>query len=1202
MGQKLSIVDANPVIHNANNSWVQSRTNPFDTGIIQGKPIMSNVNSIPSPYARMHLFEIAFQKMANGGNQPDDLKRCVSNCLDVFELFYDCKTETALRNAGLEVKLHRYKDVTDVVGNGQLADKEREYLEALGLFRKGYCDKYNEPSLFKVYFTLSKNSNLIAATSPFTGFYLREENDPEIVMVDYGGKKYFSPSENDSKTGELLWKPLNQRDPGFQEFMYKLINYLVNNVGGSFTNRYNSIWGYVCSQFTQAQMTAWNNINFADSYHEFGFAGIANTHSWGFPIRTENPKWQGQDVHVIPNSYDCLFLKYMLSPQDKASFELCKEDYIEDIAQRINPIDGSSMQWVSVDDFLDDRIVIIQGEINDEKYFVINGENNKNIIPPLKKRFFEFFKVEDLKGNGAGRVEFEMSKDDDTGTFYLTIKIPYINNAGNIDYLSLSKKYDVNHQVANNTIELGIFPFIKTPRNVDDFYRLVLYTNKEFKLNDMEIIQFNENKYIDYQTPTVLSQDGEYVRRKFTNGNNALSKALGTDLLYYSLESTFNRKVGENSVLMNHRDVSFDILNIKYTIENPAGNISCECIVVPFMEEIAQNDANVRIAIDFGTSNTFVAYSTADTPIEFETTNSSHCGDTLFVKFNKVDVNNPDRKDKYDFAKNKLTQRCEFIPAYFDTANGFKFPVPTILNVRGVLNTQLEDFSYGAVISAFDANIPFSYYDDGTRTLAGGNDIDRIKDNFKWIKATDRKSLGAVYLYLEELLLLLRSRILSQGINITGSQLYFTYPLSFDNPLLLQYKNILRLLYAKYFNLAIMPQNCGVEEVYQDIQQIIFDNESKTPLFSENAIVGAGHGTGRIISADIGGGSCDMMIYDIGENRLEKCFSFEFAGNDLFGSGRVQNKKNIWFKDVAPLNKKDVEEQATTPVSQKRVSAKPDDFDIINLINSLFTNNPNYVDTKIAESDRCKFVTLLFSCAIFYQMADICRASGVCPDKVFFSGNGSKLLNMQQNQDNFETTDCNDKLLRIIFSNLMPDNKPFFNGGAFSIVNNTHPKKAATAFGILKAANLGFAGEAITEHWISYGEHTRNLYRQLDPGAQNNPNDEPTPLDIGALRNDFESEERSIYLSVRENVEDYFTILFKDILPRIGNLSAKYAYEEVDDSIVNGKTNIYYILKQFDSIQRGYSDAINSASPGLYYDSLFLKVMSRIISDLCQAL
>lgn len=60
MGQKLSIVDAEPVTHDANNSWVESRTNPFDTGIIEGKPIMSNVNSIPSPYARMHLFEIAF--------------------------------------------------------------------------------------------------------------------------------------------------------------------------------------------------------------------------------------------------------------------------------------------------------------------------------------------------------------------------------------------------------------------------------------------------------------------------------------------------------------------------------------------------------------------------------------------------------------------------------------------------------------------------------------------------------------------------------------------------------------------------------------------------------------------------------------------------------------------------------------------------------------------------------------------------------------------------------------------------------------------------------------------------------------------------------------------------------------------------------------------------------------------------------------
>lgn len=1195
--KKITIL--NPINGNGQ-SWVQTpgNANPFGANIIANQAI-TNATSIPSPYARMHLFEIAFQKLADGANNhPDELRRCVSNCLDVFELLFRCRKEQELRNLGVTVMMHRYKDVTEVQGNTPRANNERKYLDSLCVFRNAYRMNFADQSLFKVFFTIRKDNQIIAATSPFTGFYLKEDN---IQTVVYNGKTYFSPDEFDQVTRNRLWVPLNQRGQDFQQFMYKLVDYLINNVGGSFGRRYKALQDYINNQLPAAA-GHWNNPDFAAQYPEFDFAGITNC-SWGFPIYTQNPLWNGHNVHVIPNSFDCSFLRYMLVPQEKATFELNKDDYNPNINQRRNPINGTLMEWVSVDDFLADRVIVIQGEINNEKYFAIEDQNHCcKVIPPLTDRFFEFFKVEDLKGNGMGRVKMSLHSEFDTNCpkCIVTLDIPYRNAGGAISYLTLSKTYSGFDQcVMNVNIELGIFPFIKTPNNVDDFYRIALYANKDLKLSDLDIIQFNSDGYNNGST--ILADDSRYIRRRFTNGNVALSTALQTDLLYYSLESTFNAATG----LMSHRDVSFDLLKIKYCIDRPIGREDCEVIIVPFMEEVPQGNANVRIAIDFGTSNTFVAYNTsgnAQNTKDFETTQSPHCGETLFVKFAKL-VDNPNLKEKFDFANNRLTQRCEFMPAYFNTGNGFKFPVASILNVKNTPDNILRNYAQGDAVSILDADIPFAYFDDGIRELPG-NTIDNIREGFKWINPTDTRSKGLIYLYIEELLLLLRSRVLSEGTDITNAQLYFTYPLAFSDSLAIEYHAIAKLLYAKYFNLSNNPQNCNTLNVYNGITNVIFDNESKTPIFSDPAIMGGDGNVGTVMSADIGGGSCDIMIYNRAVQRVEKCFSFEFAGNNLFGCGKVQNRDNVWFKDVAKELLPSVNDNnSINSITQKKIEADENSYNIITLMNSLFANNPDGVDMHVANSVGCSFITLLFSSAIYYQMATICRASGIIPESVFLSGSGSKLLNMQQNRTPaFDRNQCNETIGKVIFAAVISEQAGIINGRAFNIVSSKNPK-AATAYGILSAACAGIAGGGVNEHWIDYGESEGRIYRQLDPGQLQNPNNEPTPHDISEFQNDLNSNKQIIFLSVMDNVNRFFSIFFSDVLPRFAQLDAKFTYDVKDSESIQGKTNIHYIINnQFDSINKGYRDTINGAQPGKYLDSLFLKIISRIISDLCKTI
>lgn len=1245
MGKRLGIFPANDP---ASHSWVETKghSNPFNKNVLNAQAITTTVTSIPSPYARMHLFELAFRQMATApAGVSDEMRKCVAHCLDVYELLFRCRTGEELRSNNIIIEMHRYKDTVDET----VGTPAYKYLDALCTFRKSYMRRYRLPeldatgnyvldadghpktkpdsTLFKSFFTISKGHELIASTSPFTGFYVKEE--PMEVMVN--GKLYFAENEFDD-TGNNQWLGLDKRDLDFQEFIYKLVRFLVTDANlqkkTTFKDRYADFWLYIDNKISDANKVQWNKVSFAATYPDFDFSAFG-TGEYGFPIHTNNPVWANlpgaQRVYVIPNEYDSCALKYMIAPDEAANFKLDEADYAPEILDRKNPINNLPLAWVSVDDFLDDTLNIIQGEINSEAYFCVRNDDESDdagpefqVLPPLKRRFFEFYKVEDLisdKGN-APLVQFSLKhrqKADGETTCLFTIRIPYLKG-NTTHYLSLTKVYDNEHCRTGIGLELGIYPFLKTPDNVDDFYRVACYASNSMDCTDMELIRLNNSYNVKLPNETdsqnvdgSLKVDGSYVKKSL--GNSDIATALDSKIIYYALDGTF---IDCNNIgLAPHRDVSFDLLSLKYDIKLPGKTINKEQLIVPLMKRRTLNSSSIRIAVDLGTSNTYVCYSQGGAaPQAFETA-ASNIGDVHFVKLGKVVADTPTTlaKDKYDMrGLYRLTQRCELIPAYFaENPGGYHFPVPTALNVKSTSSSSLKNYRTKSLSTLFDVNIPFSFYEDGLRSY-NGNPIDDVRSNFKWFKMNEEEKQAEAWLYAEQLCLMLRSNLLARDRSLDDVQLIFTYPLAFrsDATIISHYNEMWKYIYAKYFNkTADLGFMTNPKDNIQKIDNVLMDAESRTPLFSDKALL---TDAVKVISADIGGGSTDVMLYDstVVPNK-EMCFSFKFAGNNLFCGEVLLNSQNVWYNEILKRILPQKLDTTARGLTQETAAADDNGRDAIQLMNKCFSDEQlnRRVVNELTTALGCSLLLTLHNSAIIYTMADLCRSYGDgnwIPTNLFFSGNGSRMLFLNKAFDAIANSSKTLELVtQTIFGEVFPSKKAMF--GSVNIKKSDDPK-AATAKGVLMGLKEGKTiGAGNVEHWITYGQQKAMLYKVPLIAGTDNIGGEPMPLKKSVILDDFNGN-REIYNAVIANVNEFLSIYFSKVLPFFPNLRDAFVYDESSQNeIVGGKKNVYYYLTvSNNSFENGYQTGLGYCTGDDFTESLFLAVISQIIQDLCKSL
>lgn len=177
-----------------------------------------SLNAIPSPLARLHLFDAAFSlvfqdESFNTNYSGFAYKKLVSDCLDVFELLYNWnhhksegkklefvvwKKESEISNLKkiFETELKRISDQpkndSDKISHINLPDIVgfKKYLvgKTLNLYL-GQSDF----SKFKEFHIIKFNKTVVAGTSPFTGFFTTPNDLSNLDLFNpFTNKKYFT--------------------------------------------------------------------------------------------------------------------------------------------------------------------------------------------------------------------------------------------------------------------------------------------------------------------------------------------------------------------------------------------------------------------------------------------------------------------------------------------------------------------------------------------------------------------------------------------------------------------------------------------------------------------------------------------------------------------------------------------------------------------------------------------------------------------------------------------------------------------------------------------------------------------------------------------------------------------------------------------------------------------------------------------------
>ena len=126
--------------------------------------------------------------------------------------------------------------------------------------------------------------------------------------------------------------------------------------------------------------------------------------------------------------------------------------------------------YLTTEDFLEDKIVEVSYNINSDK-FITGCSKPTTYLLPLKKLFFQFFTIEDLKKKNM----LSLTYDNDREKVVVRLTIPLVND----NSITLYKDYTENDKVdcydGATSLDFAVFPFYRLqPDLASNVYNVML--------------------------------------------------------------------------------------------------------------------------------------------------------------------------------------------------------------------------------------------------------------------------------------------------------------------------------------------------------------------------------------------------------------------------------------------------------------------------------------------------------------------------------------------------------------------------------------------------------------------------------------------------------------------------------------------------------------------------------------------------------
>lgn len=923
-----------------NDEVIQSIKDP--QGATSEKPI----TSIPSPFAIIDLVKTAFSEVARGANDKGSdyllwgaderhpkgtvYHQMVSDALDVAEIFFNYEKfhdnddpKKSLVDI-LEVK------VKDLDENSEPGATLKKYLAQDGIGD----DPYNFSKMTSIYMLRytgpgALSMDVIGATSPATLFFA--PSNPKVLKKV---TSQFFFADGDQPFDDDL-QPMHLRNKDFVKYLYALAaakslkrimpeldaylqasqaaadNGLKMEINDAIAhaddvlNQYSQL-SFVCNGET-------GTVEIIDGvpFHSLGLQSISSDFELSSTIYNAQKK-----PLILPsqaNSAQYESLHYVQGHWSSNAVVPTKDPQALD--KRILPGDGSRHPYLSKGDFLEDKIIKISYEgFNSEKFFCggMTGNDDDFYLLPIKAELFKYFTPQEIVDKGIVKMK-RLAGD----CVEVELNIPIKGN-GSIKTISFPRNIYSPAETVNLSATMAIEPFVR----------------------------FNDAARADYRIALAYMADSRGCSLKFYQAGR--SEEVEADDYYDRNVDDAEASCASYAV----RASNFDFIKLEFD--------GTSAIVLPLFPKQIEAGRKFKFAIDFGTTNTHVAYSVDGKPSEGETFKAAE--EELSCSLCRKPV---------DALLNLLRQ--EFIPEVI--GENYKYPMRTIL----IWDRKWNWDNNHDVTPGLQANSLLTF-----NRLSVNEQRNAIGNNLKW--ATDKSAQYRVRAYMQNLFLTLRNKVIAGEGDLEKTEVVWFYPASMTGGRYTLFKDEWEKAYKKYFG-----DNCA--------KRVVGMTESQAPFEAIAGNLGAYSADAATI--DIGGGTTDITLVNGGD---VKCItSFRLAANSLFGRGNaLANRPN----GIVEFFKGEYETLLGSDDSlaemQKILRSTDSSEDLAAFFFSLpssdevakakLTAKADFVEKLKGDGD-FKVIFMLFYVAIIWHIAALSKAKNLTlPNKIAFSGNGSRIL------------------------------------------------------------------------------------------------------------------------------------------------------------------------------------------------------------------
>lgn len=940
MAKVFRLFDDTPMTH-----W-QSRSTDYSSVIIEkiispdGDQSSILPTSIPSPFARLDLFNTAFRYFNDANNRLDGYTnnhKLVSDCLDLLELLYNKDSI----NGELIIKVwDKQRDLAKLTDSSY--SRHQLLGRTLDLFLKQDDEAFNFDQLHRIYIFYF-NHKIIGATSPKTMVFT-SANDLGFAQVTLHDRKLFTePASLKNRDEDFIFYLMAffKENPSLSRYMPTFYDYVKRNVkekmeqDKTFVAAINAL----DVQFLENKTTIDGNDYVVEVFNvPFRTKSVKNIQERigresQFLIHASKTV-SGLPPMVLATNGNLGMLDYLYQGVKWDVNTKVPPPADEMLDVRILPGKDVKYPYLTVDDFLEQDIYETPYEINKDAFFDGNFTNESDqqgigYLLPLKKTFFTYFSEEDLiKRSFSGKKIIEIIKKKSSVNVKLRIPID-----GGRHVVELEKKYettDINPQKGK------IIPCAK-------YFQL--FPIQKAIVNPNYYMQVVDGGVNDYSHSFQLAFDGRQADFRSMKAKRDSRNGSFYNTYYFRFKEDFNA-------------ISFK--------EEDSDNAN---YLIPLWRNERHTGGAYTFAIDFGTSNTHVEYSvnnSAPSPLNLPSDKNGFA-----TSFNKLDTS---ISSLHEIQNHK---DIEFIVENISSESNYNFPIRTVI-------LDYNNFDPTNFQTILDYNIGFTYEKTSMPSL---NNVKAIT-NLKWVNGIeDIEGEARMRSFLEQLIIMCKTKVLVERGDISKTRFTWTYPLSYG-----QYK--INLMAGLMEELAEQHFGPGIE--------CIKLSESIAPFYSI-ASTGKILGTSNtILSLDIGGGTIDSVVYQ--NRKVITISSVLFGANYLYSAGYTTDLRSNgfyrlgskFFTGLSNVNSYHNLKEIGETIEQ---SGKIDDiiayyFSLDKKKELQNVNNKSF-NAFLAMHANERAVFLFYLASIIYNSVTAMKIAGIsAPSYLTFSGTGSKFLSI----------------------------------------------------------------------------------------------------------------------------------------------------------------------------------------------------------------